>query len=203
MPNYSNGKIYSIRFYDNDKLIYIGSTIQSLAVRFGGHKRHYNCSLYQYIKENYNEDFKCCYMELLEPYECNNKNELEKKEGEIIRHFKADNNYIVINKLIAGRTNKEYYQDNADKLKETQKEYYRNNPDKIKEYRKDNDDKLKEYQKQYRQYNADKIKEYYQDNVDKIKETRKQYYQDNADKIKERKKQYYQDKKNKQMIIYI
>ena len=42
MPNYSNGKIYSIRFYDNDKLLYIGSTTQILAVRFGGHKKILN-----------------------------------------------------------------------------------------------------------------------------------------------------------------
>ena len=62
MQNYSNGKIYSIRFYDNDKLIYIGSTTQILAVRFGGHKRNIKCSLFQYIQEYYNGDFKCCYM---------------------------------------------------------------------------------------------------------------------------------------------
>jgi hypothetical protein len=174
MPNYSKGKIYSIRFYDNDKLIYIGSTIQSLAVRFGGHKRNIDCSLYQYIKENYNEDFKCCYMELLEPYECNNKNELEKKEGEIIRQFKADINYIVINKLIAGRTKKEYYQDNADKIKEKQNQYYQ-----------DNHDKMKETQQEYYYNNVDKFKQYYEDNVDKIKEYQKQY-----------QKQYRQNKKN-------
>ncbi len=115
MPNYSNGKIYSIRFYDNDKLIYIGSTTQILAVRFGGHKQDLKCSLFQYIQENYNGDFKNCYMELLEPYECNNINELNKKEGELIRKFKADNNYIVINKNIAGRDKKQYIKDNADK----------------------------------------------------------------------------------------
>lgn len=73
MPNYSNGKIYSIRFFDNDKLIYIGSTICNLKARYGKHKRAFDCSLFQYIQENYNGDFKSCYMELLEPYECNNK----------------------------------------------------------------------------------------------------------------------------------
>ncbi len=124
MPNYSNGKIYSIRFYDNDKLIYIGSTTQILAVRFGGHKRCSRCSLYQYIQNNYNGDFKCCYMELLDPYECNNIYELNKKEGEIIRQFKADNNYIVINKNIAGRDEKQYRNDNADKFKQYYQEYY-------------------------------------------------------------------------------
>ena len=169
MPDYSKGKIYTIRFYDNDKLIYIGSTIQNLAVRLGGHKRNFTCSLYQYIHDNYEGDFKCCYIELLEPFECTNKNELDKREGEIIRQYKADDNYIVINKCIAGRDAKQYRQENADK---------------IKQYRQENADKIK-----------DKSKQYYQENADKIKYKSKQYYQENADKIKEHKKQYYIKKK--------
>lgn len=185
MPDYSNGKIYSIRFYDNDKLIYIGSTTQILAVRFGGHKRDIKCSLFQYIQDNYNGDFKSCYIELLEPYECNNKNELDKREGEVIRQYKADTDYIVINKRIAGRDKKQYYIDNADKIKEYYKEYR-------KEYYQDNADKVKEYQKEYYNNNQSKSKQYRQDNADKIKE----YYQDNKDKIKEYQKEYYLKKKH-------
>jgi hypothetical protein len=181
MPDYSKGKMYSIRFYDNDKLIYIGSTIQTLSKRYGSHKLNFECSLYQYIQENYNGDFKCCYIELLEPFECNNKNELDKKEGELIRNFKADNNYIVINRKISGRDKKEYYQDNADKIKEQKKEYYQENADKIKEqnkqYYQDNKEKLNEKHKQYYQDNTDKMKDYYQVNKDKIKEQKKQYRQ--------------------------
>ncbi len=90
MPDYSKGQIYSIRFRDNDKLIYIGSTIQSLAVRFGSHKSNDGCSLSQYVQSNYTGDLKCCYIELLEPYPCNNKQELNKREGEIIRKYNAD-----------------------------------------------------------------------------------------------------------------
>ena len=76
--------------------MYIGSTTQNLAVRFGGHKRDLGCSLDQYIQENYNSNFKCCYMALLEPYECNNRNELDKREGEFTRKYKIDDKYIVI-----------------------------------------------------------------------------------------------------------
>ncbi len=79
MPDYSKSKIYCIRFHNNVNIIYIGSTIQPLAVRFGGHKRGNNCSLYQYIHQHYNGDLSCCYIELLEPYECNNKEALVKK----------------------------------------------------------------------------------------------------------------------------
>jgi len=46
MPNYANGKIYTIRFHNSNE-IYIGSTTQSLAVRFGGHKE---LVIQQYIK---------------------------------------------------------------------------------------------------------------------------------------------------------
>ena len=173
MPDYSKGQIYSIRFYDNNNLIYIGSTIQPLAKRYGGHKNKSNNSLYQYIKDNYNQDFKACYIELIENFECNNRDELNKREGELIRQYKADNNYIVINKRIEGRTDKEYYIDNVDKIKEQKKEYYIDNVDKIKEKRK----------------------QYIKDNKYKIKEQKKEYYIDNVDKIKEYKKKYYQKKK--------
>jgi hypothetical protein len=100
MPDYSNGKIYSVRFYDNDKLIYIyiGSTIQTPAKRFGKHKSSSKSYLYQYIQNSYSGDFKCCYIELLEYYKCDDKNELNKKEGEIIIKYKTDINYIVMNK---------------------------------------------------------------------------------------------------------
>ncbi len=58
MPDYSNGKICRIRFYDGDKLMYIGSTVQPLAVRFGMHKINITCSLFHYIQENYKGDYK-------------------------------------------------------------------------------------------------------------------------------------------------
>ena len=143
MPDYSKSKIYSIRFYDNDNIIYIGSTVQSLVMRFAGHKTGFECSLYQYIQQNYDGDFKCCYIELLEPFECNNKQELNKKEGEMIRKYKTDDKYIVINKLIAGRTNIEYRQENADKIKQRNQNYYQNNTDKIKEQRKKKKETIK------------------------------------------------------------
>ena len=147
MPNYSNGKIYTIRFHNSNE-IYIGSTTQSLAVRFGEHKRRKSSTVYKLINSKYNGDWSVCYYELYENYSCNNKEELCKKEGDIIRLFKNDENYDCINNRIEGRTNKEYYIDkidkvkqyeidNADKIKETKKQYYKDNIDKIKEYRKE------------------------------------------------------------------
>jgi hypothetical protein len=137
MPDYSKSQIYTIRFYDNDNLIYIGSTIQPLTVRFSGHKQLLKCSLCQYIQEHYKGDFKCCYIELLEYFKCDNKQELNKREGEIIRKFKEDNKYNVINKYIAGRTRKEHYEDNKTSLNKYHKEYYYNNLQKAKQYNKE------------------------------------------------------------------
>ena len=112
MPNYQNGKIYSIRSHLTDD-VYIGSTIETLAKRLFNHKRYYKQWLNK--KTNYTssykiieKDFENCYIELVENYPCNNKNELCRREGEIIR------NTTCINKNIAGRTQKEWGNDNKE-----------------------------------------------------------------------------------------
>ena len=46
---------------------------------------------------NYDGDFKCCFIELHQIQSCNNKPELDIIEGELIKQFKADENYKVIN----------------------------------------------------------------------------------------------------------
>ena len=114
MPDYSNGKIYTIRSHLVDD-IYIGSTCQSLSMRIGGHRREYK--RYQHGKCNYVSSFKIvkyedCYIELLEEFKCDNKQQLEKREGELIRANAC------VNKFIAGRTQAEYYQDNREALKQ-------------------------------------------------------------------------------------
>ena len=40
MPDYQKGKIYTIRCRDDETLKYVGSSIQRLSVRWGGHKRN-------------------------------------------------------------------------------------------------------------------------------------------------------------------
>lgn len=174
MPNYANGKIYTIRFHNSNE-IYIGSTTQSLAVRFGGHKRD-SSAVYKLIKSKYNGNWEECYYELFENYSCNSKEELHKKEGEIIRKFKNDENYNCINCYIAGRDFKEYHKEYVEINAEKEKERY-------KKYRLKNIDKLKEYRKQYYEKNPEYNKQYREQNTDKIQEKKKQYYQDNKEKI--------------------
>jgi hypothetical protein len=141
MPNYANGKIYTIRFHNSNE-IYIGSTIQPLNNRFGGHKKLHNTgSIKKLINDKYNNDWSVCYIELYENFPCNSKEELCKKEGEIIRIFKNDANYQLINKVIIGRSKNEFmkedYYFNKDKYKKRFIEYRSNNKDKLNEQSKE------------------------------------------------------------------
>ena len=202
--DYKNGKIYTIRSHQTDK-IYIGSTTTLLSKRLSAHKRHFRAYLdgknhkvtsLEIIK------YGDAYIELLEAYPCDNKMMLLKREGECIR--KEPN---CVNRCIAGRTRKEYYDENAEKIIAQQKEYQNKNADRVKEYHKEyyeqNADKLKAQQKLYYEQNADKKKQYQnkyrelkkmeeKQNADKIKEYREQ----NAEKIKEYQNKYRELKEN-------
>ena len=99
---YNNGKIYTIRSPNTDKY-YIGSTCNTLTNRFMSHKSPSNkCESKEII------DLGEAYIELLENFSCNSKEELNKREGELIREHKNN----VVNKIVAGRTKKQYKQDN-------------------------------------------------------------------------------------------
>jgi hypothetical protein len=171
---YNSSKIYTIRCKLDNSLIYVGSTIQALYKRWDDHKRSYkydkykNILLYIKINELGIDNF---YIELYENYNCNNKEELLKKEGEVIRLIGT------LNKKIEGRTRKEYRQSN--KYKEYNKQYLENNKDRIKQYQQS--DKYKEYKKQYKENNKEKIKEWRENNKEKIKE----WYLLNKERIKE------------------
>ena len=128
MVNYQNGVIYAIRSHQCDD-IYIGSTCQPLHKRFHDHKKHYKywlegktnyTSSYEIIK--YND----CYIEEIEKYPCNDKQELHKREGQIIRETKN-----CINKRIAARTYKEFYNDTKEYQKERHQRYYKENKEMI------------------------------------------------------------------------
>ena len=153
MPDYKNAKIYKLWSPEGDDL-YIGSTTQPLYARLSEHKKKRETCTSKILFEKYDD----VRIELIESFPCENKDELNKREGEYIR------NNICVNKVIAGRTKEEYYEDNKEKLKEYMKEYdkeyYKNNKEKIKEYQENNKQKIKEYMKEYREKNDEKIKEY-------------------------------------------
>jgi hypothetical protein len=181
MPiDYQQGKIYTIRSPQTDEF-YIGSTTQLLSKRFYGHKKNY--ASYQGGKFNYVTSFKIlqhddAYIELYELYPCTCKAELLRREGQLQRENK-DN---CVNKNIAGRTDREYREDNNDKIREHKKIFYEENKEKIniqkKKFYEENKDMILEKQKKY-----------HQNNKDIINERRKQYRQANAERIKAYKTQ--------------
>ena len=140
MPDYQNGKIYTIRSHQTDD-IYIGSTIQPLSVRFGGHKRAYKSykdGKYQYVPSFKILEHEDAYIELLENYPCNDKNELTRREGELIRQTDC------INK---------------DVLKKTEEERKQRRKEQIQRYRRGHKQQIAEQRKQYKEKNKQKILE--------------------------------------------
>ena len=89
---YSNGIIYAIRSDLTDKF-YIGSTYKSLNKRFYEHAKKSQLHIKHGIKcTSSHEIIKLgeAHIELLEKYPCDNKEELHKREGELIRQHKKD-----------------------------------------------------------------------------------------------------------------
>jgi hypothetical protein len=180
---YANSKLYSIRSHQTNKL-YIGCTTQTLAQRLAKHKTGYRLWLADnskgYLTSYEILQYDDAYIELIEEYPCENKNQLRRREGELIRAHDC------VNKNIAGRTKAEYRQDNAEYYKQQGKQYYQ-----------DNIETIKQRKKQYYQDNAESIKQrekqYYQDNIETIKQHQKQYRQNNAERIKQYQKQYRQN----------
>jgi hypothetical protein len=197
MPvDYSKSKIYKLTTIHDPELVYYGSTVNPLYKRKQVHKFWSNTNKYTSSKL-FELGMDNVEITLVENVNCNNKEELYKRE-----RFYIDNN-ICVNKNIPGRTKKEHYEDNKDKILEKNKEYRELNKDKIaenkKEYYEDNKDKLLEKQKEYAELNKDKIKEYkkaYDElNNEKIKEYKNAYAELNKDKKKVYMKAYYLKKK--------
>jgi len=207
MRDYSKSKIYTIKIKD-DNAIYIGSTIQELKQRFREHKHpKETTSISKYIKEKYSGDWSVCNIEVYENYSCNSRVELNQKEGEVIKTFKANNDYNCLNQIIQGRDKKQYYIDNKEYLDNRNKEYAVKNKEKEKERRKKwyeaNKEKIKEKCKKWSEANREKMREYakksyyknYELSKEKQKERANKWREENREKYNEYMKTYM--KKNK------
>ena len=126
--NYQNGKIYCVRNSVDDD-IYVGSTTQPLSKRSTKkeEKKHYK--LYQKMNEVGIDNF---YIELFEKYPCDSKEELFRKEGEVMRELKP-----ILNSKIQGRTLEEWLDDNKEYLTQERKNRYERNKDQILEKKKE------------------------------------------------------------------
>jgi hypothetical protein len=144
--NYENACIYEIVCKDvNITERYVGSTT-NLIQRRRDHKsrcynencNHYNQYVYQFIRDN--GSFDNWDVVLIERIiDCKDKENLHKRERYYIEEKKAK-----LNKKIPTRTDKEYYENNKDKIAE-----------RTKEYREDNKDKIAEQNKKYSDNNKD------------------------------------------------
>ena len=180
MVNYANSKVYKIWSTQGDK-IYVGSTTkQYLSQRMTAHRKDYIYWKSETVKftssyllfDEYGLDN--CFIELLEAKPCSSRDELTQLEGGYIR------NLVCVNKNIAGRTNKEWLEDNKEKVKQQ-----------VKEYHETNKDKIRDYQKEYKRINKDKLKEYREVNKEKIKEHKRE----TQDKINARQRERRREKK--------
>lgn len=200
---YSKGKIYKIVDVGYNKC-YIGSTCEELSQRMARHRHTYNSFLngksshvrcYDLFKEFGYEN---CKIELIEYFECNDRNELRKREGYHIQKNEC------VNRNIAGRTNQEYREVHKEVKQEYDKQYREENKDRKREtdkqYREKNDDVIKAKKKEYRMKNKAKIKEhdklYYEQNKELLAQKHHEKYENNKEYFKARSKCYYDLKKN-------
>ena len=133
MLDYSTGKIYIIK---NPKIdgVYIGSTTKTLGVRFSQHKYDYKRS--KSGQTNYRTSSKMFeigtpIIELLFEYPCKNRTELTIYEGEIIQSMPN-----CVNKIIAGRTPKQYYECNRPSILQRQNAYNKINKVRINQLKR-------------------------------------------------------------------
>ena len=125
MPNYKNGQIYTLRSHQTDA-VYIGSTCSALRHRLCEHKSKYKEwkeGKYQYTSSFEIIKYDDAYIELLEDFPCDNKKELNRREGQLIRQNAC------VNKCVAGRTNEEWKQENKEKVVGYQRAHYDANKD--------------------------------------------------------------------------
>ena len=176
---YQRGKIYKI-ISNQTNDVYYGSTIEPyLTNRLSGHRKCYKCWLngkHNYITSYELVKFDDAKIILVEDFPCETKDQLHSRE-----QYHIDNNECVNkNKSFCGLSkleyNKQYREENKEKMLECNKQY-----------REENKEKLLEYQKQCREENKEKLSElqnqYHKINKEKILESQKQYYEKNKDKI--------------------
>lgn len=125
MNKFEEGKIYTIRNVENQYDVYVGSTIQKyLCQRFAKHlqdcRNGKKSLLYQRMRDTRLTNW---YIELYETYPCNTREELLKREGEVIQEI------ATLNKNIAGRSVAQWYKDNKEKVVYRMKIYYKANRD--------------------------------------------------------------------------
>lgn len=167
---YQQGKIYSLRSSET-KEYYIGSTYLTLNERLRKHRNDYSSWVLGnrgYVTSFELIRFYDCKIELIADYPCNSKQELEKEEGKYQLSIEC------VNKNIAGRTHKEYYEEHKEQIDAYRKQWFEENKEHVKKYKA----------------------EYYLKNREEIrkKENERNQSQEMKDKAKQRAKKHREKK---------
>ena len=153
------------------------------------YKRFLKCGKGSHIRsyDLFNEyGIENCKIELIEYYKCDTVQELRRKEGEHIKNTEC------VNKRVDGRTQKEYREDNKDRVQARDKvrwiTYYQEHKEEIiaqkSEYREKNRDTINE-----------KAKAYYEANKEKVNEQAKKYREKTEMKLMQRNEKKESNKK--------
>jgi hypothetical protein len=161
--DYQKAKIYVIRSHKTNS-VYIGATTQSLSKRMAKHrsdmkiyeanpnpKSKNNCRSREIVK--YDDS----YIELVEDFPCENKEQLNKREGEIIRSTRG-----CVNRCVPGRTDEEKH----ELSKQRKREYHIKNREKELA-------RSRAYKEAHRQQVLDRSKAYRESHREQIREARK------------------------------
>ena len=182
MIDYKNGKIYQIVSEQTDK-VYIGSTTQKLCKRMSDHRATMRLSQCGITSKEILQ-FSDARILLIEEYPCDNKEQLLKREGEVMKTFENRVNKKIAGNMI-GKTQKEYdkqfHIDNIERMHAEGKAYRDRNREAIRE-------KKKEYDKANREMLAVSRKEYRQTNKEAISERKKEYRAKNQEDITAKRK---------------
>jgi len=183
--------VYRIQCLNKEiKDFYIGST-KDLEERIGKHKSNcnnsnspqHNYKVYTCIRENGGWDNWKFDIELLATgYDKETRLEWEQNYIECLKPS--------LNSINAKTDRKEYMN-----------EWHTNNKEQEKQYRENNKEKINDYSKQYHLANKQKEKQYRLDNKEKINDYAKQYYLDNKEKINEKRRNKSLAKKEKIKVI--
>jgi hypothetical protein len=187
MPNYQDGQIYTIRCRSDNTLIYVGSTTMTLARRIAYHRgrgKIDKTKFYTCVNNNWDD----WYIELYEVFPCENKQELCKREGEIIREIGN------LNSKISGRTQSESNKLSYEKHKEARQEH-------AKIYREENPDKIKlahkTYHENHREERLEVSRVYHQTHHQEILEKKKKYREEHKAEISAKRREYYKEVQSK------
>jgi len=194
--DYKNGRIY--RLVSPSALQYVGSTTQPLYKRKSVHKSKWKSGTNLTKSTMLFEDAKAnggdVEIFLLEEFPCQNKEQLYARE----RHWIETIEGGCVNKVIPGRTSKEYREANREAHNQRQKAYREANREAISQ-------RQKAYFEAYREANREAIsqqkKAYYEANREAISQRQKAYfeayYEANREAIKKRQKAYREAKMKK------